>query len=550
MIFDKISVLNIAKEHSEKTEDWIKDARKKSKTLKALVTGEGFSKELIERISYLESKERAIAREKYAHDIRDVFARVMSKRQNVFDANGTSENIQIKNENIKSEFVDRISNFKSNKSLHRYLSESFFSLKDIDPNGGLMLEYKKENKNFELYPTYKSIDDIRYYEAEGQKVGYIVFEPKVHEEADLKTWRIVDEKTDWTINEIADRFFVNETKTFEHPFGNVPFLILSEKEKTGTNTRLSSIEPILELCKEYAIDKSVLSIYRKQKGFPVHYRFGTHCKPCAGTGTVENDTCTSCNGLGYPKRGDVTDMYILPFPKANQPSLPNKLMGFESPDLDFLEYMDENLRQRERIIDDTIWGTDKAQNSDKSNETATGIVIDHQPTTSKLNQFTDCVEYVDNTLANWVLNFVDLTKNKSEKLYFKSYGRRYILENPDVLNEKYQKAKAKGDNNTILDKLLEEFILSKYKSDPFMQSEMIKKSRIEPYVHLSIGEVKNYFGSEEASKKISFQEFWKDAETSKDEKDLKDEFQEYLKTDILTLKIKENESSKMRETVI
>ena len=38
-------------------------------------------------------------------------------------------------------------------------------------------------------------------------------------------------------------------------------------------------------------------------------------------------------------------------------------------------------------------------------------------------------------------------------IYQRSFGRRYIIESPDVLMEKYGKAKEQGDNNTILDKL-------------------------------------------------------------------------------------------------
>ena len=170
MTYTEDEIKLLLKKHAEKTEQWVIYARKNNKTLKALVTGDGFADELIKRIEHLESLDRADVRRKYSKDIRDLFNRVMKKRQNVFDANGGSENTTISNDTIKEAFNDRLSNFKANKSLYKYLSENYFNLTDIDPNGVIMLEYKSIGDDFNLYPSYKSIEDIRYYEENGQLV--------------------------------------------------------------------------------------------------------------------------------------------------------------------------------------------------------------------------------------------------------------------------------------------------------------------------------------------------------------------------------------------
>ena len=100
MTYTEDEIKDLLKIHSEKTEQWVKDSRISSRTLKALVTGEGFHEELVDRIEHIESIDRANVRKKYSKDIRDLFNRVMKKRQNVFDANGGSDNIQIKNKTI------------------------------------------------------------------------------------------------------------------------------------------------------------------------------------------------------------------------------------------------------------------------------------------------------------------------------------------------------------------------------------------------------------------------------------------------------------------
>ena len=528
MTYTEDEIKDLLKIHSEKTEQWVKDSRISSRTLKALVTGEGFHEELVDRIEHIESIDRANVRKKYSKDIRDLFNRVMKKRQNVFDANGGSDNIQIKNKTILDNFNDRISSFKANKSLYGYLSENYFQLTDIDPNGVLMLEYKKREDDYQLYPSYKSINDIRYYEQNGQLVDYIVFEPKINEKISTKTWRFVDDVKDYTFIELAGEFTLDVDKTFEHPFGKVPCVILSEQCIIGKNERLSPIDKVVQLAKDYARDKSVLTIYKFQKGIPIHWRYSSVCKTCAGLGKSGGKSCSSCDGKGYPLKADVSDIHVLPIPKEGQPFLGDKVAGFSSPDLDTWGQYKVDLRDMEMLIDDTIWGTDNTHQSDNTNETATGRFIDIQPISNTLNTYSDVVEYVYNTLANWTLNFVDLSKDKDELLYQRSFGRRYIIESPDVLMEKYGKAKLDGDNNTILDKLMEEYILSKYKSDPYMQTMMIKKSNVEPYLHLSIKEVFEYYGAVESNRKVLFQKFWQQADKDKTYEQLSEEFNTYF----------------------
>ena len=158
MIIKQDEVLDFVRKR-QRPEKWVQDAREYSRTLKALVDGKNFKEELINRIELLESDKRSIARQKYSKDIRDLFSRILEKRENVFQANGGSEEIKIKSEAQKEQFISLIEDFKGGKSLTKYLSEYFFRCLDTDPNGVLFLEYKTEP--LDIYPTYKSIKDIR-----------------------------------------------------------------------------------------------------------------------------------------------------------------------------------------------------------------------------------------------------------------------------------------------------------------------------------------------------------------------------------------------------
>jgi len=527
---------------SQKVPDWVVNARAYHKILKAIVHGDNFQNVLIQEIEKIESKEKAYVRKKYSKDIRDLLHRVLKVRDNVFEANGGSEKILINHKTVKENFIRIISSFKSNKSLFKYLSEYFFQFLDTDPNAILLLEYRTA-PDVKLYPTYKSINDIREYEPDGQHCEFVLFEPecKLPENGgtEIKYWRLIDDATDWTIIENSGVFLVSKERTFAHPFGKVPALIVSDMEKVGTYERLSPIEPIVELAKDYARDKSVLTVYKFLQGFPLHWRLVSNCKVCTGTGKTGSPktTCTACDGKGKLINRDVSDVVLIDKPTdKDEPIITPDIAGYISPDLETWTKYEESMRDMENTIYDTIWGTDKVQTAQKTdNKTATGEFLDVQPTTNTLNGFTDSAEYVHNTLANWVVNFVDTIKDRAEIQYSISYGRRYILENPDVILEKYQKAKAQNDNNTILDKLLEEFVLSKYKSDPIMQELMLKKIKVEPYVHDSVSTIKDLLGPKEAYKKVLFQKFWEQADIEKTPEQLTEEFNQYFTS---------NESSK------
>jgi hypothetical protein len=513
-------VIDFIKEH-KKAPKWVSDARTNHKTLNALITGKKFDEILLTQIEKIESAARSIARKKYSKDIRDMFDRVMQPRANVFTASGGSVHNDIKNKEQKEKFTKSLAHFKGQKSIKKYLSEDFFRLGDTDPNGLMFLEY---NEDIDIWPTYKSINDIRYYESDGQLLDVLLFEPKTiqKDKLSIMIWRVVDEKKDWYVVQSGSTYTVNQDKTFEHPFGSIPATILSDRQETGSELRISSVFPIEELSKDYARDKSVLTIYKFQSGFPIQWRYIKECRTCQGTGKTGQEKCEVCTGTGELLRRDVTDIQTIEMPRDSDSAIitPN-VAGFVSPDLETWKQYKDDLRDFEELIDSTMWGTKRIKES--ANETATGRFIDVQPVKNKLDVFSDNAEWTDNQLSKWVEDWVHGSpKEKSE--YHKSYGRRFIIESPNELEEKYNKARENGANNTILDKLLDEWILSVYQNNPILLEEMQKKRLVEPYIHQSIDQVNEIFGAKQANLKVMFVTFWETADKSKTVEALAKEF--------------------------
>jgi len=506
------------------TPTWVGTARKNSEELKALVNGKDFDKFLIGKIEHIESDSRAEARKKYAKDIRSVFERINQPRVNVFTASGGEVINNISSTTLSDKLVKSLAQFKGQKSIKKYLSESFFRLRDTDPNGVMFLEYKADE---DIYPTYKSIEDIHSYVSDGQLVEFIVF--KAVKVSDYLVWRIVDDKTDWRIKQDGMSFTIIDDETFNHPFGIPPCVILSEVQETGSEVRISPLWPILKDAEDYARDKSVLTIYKFTTGMPRHFRFEKECKACKGvgkTGTGEEEKgCTVCGGKGNMRKNDVTDVTVIEMPREGEPMIAPNIEGFISPDLKTWQQYKDDLKDSEDLMDSTYWGTRRMKEA--NNETATGRFIDVQPVENKLNTFTDSAEWTHNTLTNLVENWVFNTP-KDEHDYHTIYGRGYILETPDLLLDRYNKSRESGSNNTILDKELSEYITAKYQNNTSLMQGMLKKATIEPYVHLGILVVFEIFGNVEANKKVLFNDFWEQADKENEVDVLRAEFDAYF----------------------
>ena len=485
------------------------EMRDSSNELKALVNGDGFIDELIDRIDGIESEKKALARQKYSRSIKDLFERLFQPIDNIYYATGGVKDYDITNESIKTEFIKKIASIRDNKPLSEWVQKNAIKLMNTDPNGLIFLEYTTDPA-IDIYPTYKSIEKIRYYESNGQLVEFVIFEPKVMNQRTF--WRIVDDLNDRVFEQIGMDFLLIEELSFQHPFGQVPALICSNIQEPGEEEKLSAIDNVIDAAREYARDQSFLTLYKIYKGNPIFWMYIQYCGDCGGSGSNSDEVCGTCNGHGkMVSKNDVTDVVELPIPDSNDtPVIAPNIAGFISPDLNVWQQYNEELAKLEESIYKTHWGTFYGVSKNTGSiKTATEVMFDKQPMENKLNMYADFVEYIEWKMSEWILNFYDTTKDKSESRITINLGRRYIIESYDTLLERYENAVKLQDNSVVLDKLFAEYLGAKYRNNPIDLHINLLKAKLEPYLHLNLTDVIAIFGQEEAQRKVLFNKWWK-----------------------------------------
>jgi hypothetical protein len=484
------------------------EMREYSRQLNALVNGDGFIDELIEKIEIIESDKKSLARRKYSRDVKDVFSRLFQPIDNIYYATGGVKDYDIKPA-IKEEFIKKIASIRDGKPLAEWVQHKAIELFNTDPNGLVFLEYTTSPK-LDVYPTYKSINSIRHYKGRGQMVEYVLFEPKLA--PNNKTyWRIVDDAMDRTFLQEGGQFTLVDSVSFTHPFGEVPALICSNISYAGKDEKVAAIDSVIGIARELAQNQSILTLYKIFRGMPLFWKVVQFCGDCNGTGTVAGEVCGTCNGHGkYVGKNDVTDVIEVPLPEGDEKLLVgDNIGGYLSPELStWTQFNDELLILEEKIYK-SHWGTSFGIRTNNNVEkTATEILFDKQPFENQLNKYADFAEHIEWKLSEWILNLYDTGKDKSESMITINLGRRYIIESYDVLLERYEMAVKSSCNSIILDKIFEEYLWSKFRNNPIDLQVSLAKAKCEPYLHSTVAQVLEVFGNEEAQRKILFQKYW------------------------------------------
>jgi hypothetical protein len=513
--------------------------RNSSKELTALVNGDDFIDLLIDKIDGIESDKKAKARQKYSRNIKDLFRRLFQPIDNIYYATGGVKDYDVTSKETKDKLLKTISSIRDSKPLSEWIQHNAIQLMNTDPNGLIFLEYTTTPTE-SVYPTYKSINSVRYYKEKGQSLEYVIFEPIEIKDGETthKEWRVVDDKTDYCFKQNGEDFTLIEDKTFDHPFGSVPALICSNITTAGKSERLSSIEDLIGAAKEYARDQSFLTLYKIYKGSPIFWKYVSYCGDCKGTGKTTQGECKTCDGHGkYVGKNDVTDVVELPAPdNKDTPILAPNIAGFISPDLDVWKQYNEELKKLEELMYKTHWGTSYGMQDVQGMKTATEVTFDKQPLENQLNKYADYVEHMEWRLSELILNFLDPAKAKEESKITINLGRRYIIESYDVLIKQYEESKEKGENSVILDKLFAEYLGAKYRNNPIDLQINLVKARVEPYLHLPLKIVFDIFGNEEAQRKVLFQKWWQTVtDFNKKEEALTTEFNTWFETNKKTI---------------
>ena len=281
-----------------------------------------------------------------------------------------------------------------------------------------------------------------------------------------------------------------------------------------TGWKKSPIDAQIELLDKYVTSNSVLNIAEFFHNYPQQFIYVDECQRCNGTGNIGTidrwEECPECEN-GKAERKDPTDIIKLRVPTKDQQKI-DPPSGFIYMPTEPWELMTKAVDRTWNRIFFTHSGT--VVSREGKNETATGRFIDAQPVNNRLNKYSKSIEQAHTAIANFLGKFYfPLTFEKA----FIQYGRRYLIETPDQIWEKYLNAKKQEAPVTTLNILLEQYLESEFRENETMLDIEKKKVLLEPWVHWDVKTVRasQTISDEDKQKKEFFGE-WVKTKTPED----------------------------------
>jgi hypothetical protein len=483
-------------------------AQQVRKDLFVHVFGDGLE-DYIKKINNFENDYQYQARKQYGRSNKDIMERLVRPVDKVFSATGGSVFYDLPEKQDK-EFKNRLKNTENGLPLRKWIEQYWKPAYLADPMGIVFIEI---DENGDAYPTYKGSNEIKAYQLNGRHLDYVIF--NVEKDAyskyivtdndktkQIMFYRVVDDEKDIIIKYDGNVSII-EDETYINYFGHVPAIINSDLPKIGTINFISPIDQIKEIANEYLRECSVKSVYKLLHGFPKYWEYQSICTECKGTGYISGEKCMSCNASGIKLKHDVSDVKFLPIPTENDKSLAPYVAGYIVPPIEAWTRMNEELKDLETLMFVTLWGTKQLEEGE--NNTATGKFIDTQPVNERLSKFSDAAEIIESYITD---NIATLYYSNSYKGCSISYGRRFIIESPDTLWEKYQSARSSGASVGALDDMLKEYLSTKFENHSIELHKQLKLMELEPFVHLSVLQVQTLnITSLDKAKKLYFEDF-------------------------------------------
>lgn len=402
---------------------------------------------------------------------------------------------------------------------------------------GKPLQYNLETPK--CYPTYKCSQDIWEYQCNGRKLDYVCFaltkdelvEYGIEEEStsvyptpnskipmQKQYFRWVDDTQDVIVKYNANSggqdgsITTSNTVTIvplkgqDNPikglWNKVPAFMVSDLIRfTDPATFDSPLYKVVELADCFLYDRSIYQLTKKFHGFPKAVEPLLRCPTCSGEGYVKGVECPTCTipgqtkGTGYKLQTKISDVSKFPMEILGKDQVPNfdfrKIFGYVTPDIDGINIQTEGLANLEELMNITYWSQNKNMmqgfnGKQKQEETATKTLTDLQGKYARLNMTADWAEQTERMIANFIGEFWFNENYDKAQI---SYGRNYILEDPNTILAAYYDMKANGVPDSMLDNQYEKYINVLWQSNPAQQIIMHKKFDVEPFPHLSAKDV-------------------------------------------------------------
>lgn len=488
---------------------FIKEAKQKQVVLNVHVNGRGVT-EYLDKIEGHENERQWKLRKKTAISNKFLNANILRPVDKVFNAKGGSNTFLVDGgeENLKR-LKKHLNNVRFGKSIRNWIQTVQANKYYSDPAGVVFFE----NKDKETWPTLKSIQGIKNYETEGRDLDWILFEgedrkDKNGEPIQGKFFRFVDDEKDivlhWTSNEDIKEV---EDETFENPWKRVPAIVNSDILNDLLKYSDSPLDIIVELEDKYLRSNTVKNIYEFLHGYPFFWKYAQKCESCKGSGEKSGEDCKTCGGSGVELKKDVSDVFFLGIPKTKDaPTITPDVAGYIEPSIETWAEMRTELKFMWKAMHFTLWGTSFTDEGDGGEkETATGRFLDEQPVNERLGGFSDSFESMEQKMTDFIGEFYLGKTYKGSSI---SYGRRYMLEAPDVIWKKYQDARHSGAPMATLTHLLIQYFQSEFMNDMETLALMMKGMKVEPFVHSTVDELRGVVDDESLQDKTYFNEWW------------------------------------------
>lgn len=517
--------------------DIIQAAQKEHKHLVMHNTGVGLDK-FIERLDYYEKQKLADIRKKLANSCKDLMCRIHRPIDKVFSAMGGSTYYMLPKAKDK-EFRTRLQSVEFGYSLRKWIENMLLPAYHYDPNGVIEVAVGDN----EAYPIYKSIMSIHEYLPVGRELEYIIYCLDKKEYVDNKgnilkviedrynttqQFRVIDDAFDYIIEWDGKtvKYIGNKIPNY---FGRVPAQIISDIYDPITGLFKSPDDCISELLDKYLRELSVLNVTVNRHGFPKEWAYIGACDTCLGTQVYSGQQCQSCGGTGKKSSRDVAETMGIPLPENGTPIITPDVAGYIEAPVESWKQQVESIKEIKKDITYTKWGTHEVE--DASNETATGKFIDVQPVNDALAKYSDACEQNEKFITDLLGQFYYGQSYAGSTV---NYGRRYMIEDSDVLMTSLTDLIAANAPDEVLRERYEDYIFARYKNDNVKLGIALKLMNVEPLPYLNLTASKGLLTPEEFNKKLYYNE-WRGQVSneeleSKTEKELRLLLAEYVLT--------------------
>lgn len=411
---------------------------------------------------------------------------------NIWQAKGGNEVYEFKGSDQTEKFKELLKDVRDGMTMQSFVKNIWFQRFLSDPNGITFCEVDSDGQKPKL--TYKAITSIRNYETDGIKIAWIVFEPSISiiEKIDDKdvtvqySWA-VDEKFYYYCKNVGGENGFTIEQMIINSFGVVPGIVNSPIFNTDKGYKTSLLDKQIDILNSYLTLNSIKEIYQFKHNYAIPWMMQPLCPTCNGTRRSGDEVCGECHGTGYSAKKDVSDILLIPKALPDEPAQPMPPAGYIQPDVATCNENRVELDWKFDKMFHSLWGT-SATPALKRVETATTAFLDNMQIYNKLNAIADIIQDIQKELTLIFGKFTFPTTLTDVKI---SYSRRYSIDPPDMLWQRYQDARTNQSPEMALNYLLEQFYYSEFASNQTMAEYYIKLMYVEPFVHLLIIDVED-----------------------------------------------------------